>query len=146
MLRKNIEKSAKIKDFGSPKPPQNPPKIHPKSMSQKTNNFSSIFARILMFVARASIKKSCAHAVFCWCFTQFSVSLLACIFGLKNLPKTLPKQGPNPSKIDAKNMLCFNVNFFRFRPRFWRVLGLQDGAKLALIASKLCRVGLVEPS
>ena len=65
MLRKNIEKNAKIKDFGFPKPSQNPPKIHPKSMSHKTYNLSSIFARILMLVARANIKKTCAHAVFC---------------------------------------------------------------------------------
>ena len=34
--RKNIEKSAKIKDFGLPKPSQNPFKIELKSMSQKT--------------------------------------------------------------------------------------------------------------
>ena len=26
-------------------------------------------------------------------------------------------------------MLLFNIVFFGFRPRFWRVLGLQDGAK-----------------
>ena len=28
-------------------------------------------------------------------------------------------------------MLFFNINFLRFRPRFWSLLGLQDGAKLA---------------
>ena len=54
----------------------------------------------------------------------------------KNLPKTIPKRGPNPLKIDAKNVLFFNIVFFGFRPRFWRVLGLQLGAKLALKASK----------
>ena len=43
----------------------------------------------------------------------------------KNLPKTLPKRGPNPSKIDAENVLFFNIDFLRFRLRFWRVLGLQ---------------------
>ena len=30
------------------------------------------------------------------------ISLLACVFGPKNLPKTFPKRGPNPPKIDAK--------------------------------------------
>ena len=27
--------------------------------------------------------------------------------------------------IDAKNALFFNIDFFRFRPRFWNLLGLQ---------------------
>ena len=61
----------------------------------------------------------------------FNVSPFVCIFGPKNLPKTLPKRSPNPSKIDAENVLFFNIDFFGSRPRFWRVLGLQDGAKLA---------------
>ena len=50
---------------------------------------------------------------------------ISCIFGPKNLPKTLPKRAPNPSKIDAENVLLFNVDFFMFRPRFGRVLGPQ---------------------
>ena len=37
---------------------------------------------------------------------------------LKKLPKTLPKRRPNPSKIDAENVLFFNIDFFGFRPRF----------------------------
>ena len=56
---------------------------------------------------------------------------LSCIFGQKNLAKTLPKRGPNPSKIDTKNVLFFNIDFFGFRARFWRLLGFQLGAKLA---------------
>ena len=50
------------------------------------------------------------------------------IFPSKNHPKTLPKRGPNPSKIDAENVSIFNIDFLRFWPRFGRVLGLQDGA------------------
>ena len=49
----------------------------------------------------------------------------------KNLPKTLPKRGPNPVKFDAKNVSFFNIDFFGFGARFWRPLGLQLGAKLA---------------
>ena len=49
----------------------------------------------------------------------------------KNLPKTLPKRGPNPSKIDAENVLFFDIDFFGFRARFWSLLGLQLGTKLA---------------
>ena len=52
-LRKNIEKSVKIEDFGLPKPSQNPPKTPPKSMSQKTSKFSLIFNRFLPLVAKA---------------------------------------------------------------------------------------------
>ena len=52
-----------------------------------------------------------------------------------NLPKTFPKRRPSPSKIDAENVSFFNIGFFGFRPRFWKVLGLQLGAKLALKAS-----------
>ena len=59
-------------------------------------------------------------------FLRFS-----CIFPFKNHSKTLPKRGPNPSKIDAENVLIFNIDFLRFWHRFGRVLGLQDGIKLA---------------
>ena len=52
-------------------------------------------------------------------------------FWSKNLPKSLPKRGPNPSKIDAENVMFFNIHFLGFWPRFWSLLGLQDGAKLA---------------
>ena len=45
-----------------------------------------------------------------------------------------PTRGPNPSKIDAKNVLFFNIHFFGFRPRFGRVLGLQVEAKFAILA------------
>ena len=33
-------------------------------------------------------------------------------------------------------MLFFNIDFLGFRPRFWRVLGAQLEAKLAILASK----------
>ena len=36
-----------------------------------------------------------------------------------------------------KTMIFFNIDFVQVRPRFWRVLGLQLGAKLAILASKL---------
>ena len=42
-----------------------------------------------------------------------------CIFPSKNHPKTLPKRGPNPSKIESKNDLLFNIDVLGFRPRFW---------------------------
>ena len=57
-------------------------------------------------------------------------------FGPKSLPKITPKRGPDGEKIDAENVLVFNIDFFRFQPRFWSLLGLQDGAKLAILAKK----------
>ena len=62
-------------------------------------------------------------------FQVFAKSMfvrISCIFPSKNHQKTLPKRGPNPSKIDAENVLIFNIDFLRFWPRFGRVLGLQD--------------------
>ena len=42
----------------------------------------------------------------------------------QKLPKTLPKRRPNPTEIDAENKLFFGIDFFGFRPRFWRVFAL----------------------
>ena len=53
MLRKNIEKSAKIDGLGFPKPSQNPLKMPSKSRSHKTCDFAWIFGGFLLVVARA---------------------------------------------------------------------------------------------
>ena len=132
LLRKNEAKSAKIEDLGLPKPLQNPSKTPPKSRFEKTSLFASIFAGFSLLTAKAEPQNSCAQPVFCWLFAHFGLSLLACIFGAKNIPKTLPKPRPSPSKIDVKNALFFNIDFWGFGPWFWRVWGLQLGAKLAL--------------
>ena len=67
-------------------------------------------------------------------FAKIVFLLFPCIFGPKNLSKTLPKRGLDPLKIDAKNDLFFNFDFLGFWPRFGSLLGLQVGAKLALKA------------
>ena len=67
---------------------------------------------------------------------------ISCIFPSKNHRKTLPKRGPNDEKIDAENVLIFNIDFLRFWPRFGRVLGLQDGAKSAVL---LAAPGVLDP-
>ena len=146
LLRKNIEKSAKIKDFGLSKPSQNPSKMPRKSHSQKACIFSLIFARKTLCCKSANIDFVSIFPIRNGSRARFFKSLLACIFGPKNLLKILPKRSPNPFKIDAENVLFFNIDFFGFRPRFWRVLDLQLGAKLAKLAKKSCRVRLLEPS
>ena len=44
------------------------------------------------------------------------------MFGPEKDPKTLKKRGPNPLKIDAENVLLFNIDFFGFWSRFWSLL------------------------
>ena len=127
-------KNAKINDFDFPKPSPNPSKTPSKSMFQKTSIFSRFFATVFVYLLswkpwkyQFSLGKTTIFKVFAQnVFLQFSR-----IFGPKNLSKTLPKRSPNDEKIDVKNVLFFNIDFWGFRPRFWRVLGLQDGAKLA---------------
>ena len=128
-----------MKDFGFPKPSPNPPKIDPKSSLEKTLDFSSVFVRFFL-VFRSSISWECAfyHSKTTnpEVFAKIVLFRFSFISLPKNLPKTPPKQSPNPSKIDAENVLFFNIDFLGFRPRFGRVLGLQVGAKLAILASK----------
>ena len=132
-----MEKYGKIKDFGFPKPFQNPFKMPPKSIFQKTYNFSSIFCLFLLFLALSVSSSKClkpskncgfvASRAFQQCAAIGAQSNEKCP---KNVSKTLPKRRPNPSKIDVKNVSFFNIDFLGFRARFWSLLGLQDGAKL----------------
>ena len=54
----------------------------------------------------------------------------------KKLPKILPKRRPNPSEIDAENTLFVGIDFFGFRPQFWRVFAIQLRGKLAALPLK----------
>ena len=130
------KKSAKIKVFGYPKPSQNPSKTPPKSMFQQTNDFSSIFASKSLCSKSADVDFVLVFTIQNGSRTFFFKLLFAWIWGPKNLPKTLEKRCPNPYKIDSQNVLFFNIDFFGFWLRFRRVLGFQDGAKLALKPSK----------
>ena len=68
---------------------------------------------------------------------------MACVFDPKNLPKTLPKRGPNPLKIDAENGLFFNIDFFASRPRFWKLLDFRLATKSAAL---LAAPGVLKPT
>ena len=108
MLRNNIEKTAKIKDLRLPKPFQNSFKNLSKSMSQKTCDFSWICVRKMLRCTSADINFVLVFTVFCACRTLFLVSLFACIFNLKNLPK-------NEIRYLQKSMLktlCFSISIF----------------------------------
>ena len=125
------KKIAKIINLGFPKRSQNRPKIHSKSMFPKTFDSSSNFARKMLCCNSANIDFVWVFPILLACRALFFESLFECILGPTNLPKTNLKRRPNPLKIDVKNVSFFNIVFFGFRPRFQRVLGLQDGAKLA---------------
>ena len=116
-------------DFGFPKPSQNRFKIQLKSISPKACDFSSIFPEKMLCRTSADIDFvvvfQCKMALRDFFFT----SLFLCVFGLKNLPKALRKRNPNPSKIDAKNVLFLNIGFLGFGTPFCCLLGLQVGAK-----------------
>ena len=106
-------------------------KTSPKTMSQQTCDFSKIFARKNLCRKRADIDFVLVFPILFACRTLFFKSLLAWILGPENISKTTPKPPPSRPKIDAKNASFFNIDFFGFWGRFWRVLGLQLGAKFA---------------
>ena len=55
LLRKNIEKNAKIEDFGLPKPSPNPPEMPPKSKVPKNCDLSLFFLYLFdIFLSRFS--------------------------------------------------------------------------------------------
>ena len=89
--RKNTEKKAKIKDFGFPKPSQNPPKMPSKSMYPKTYDFSSIFVQKMLCCKSADIDFVLVFPIQNGSRVRFFKLLFACIFGPKNLPKILSK-------------------------------------------------------
>ena len=62
--------------------------------------------------------------------------------GSQNASK-ISKDLKNKKKIDVKNVLFFNIDFLRFRPRFWSLLGLQLGAKSAAL---LAAPGVLDPA
>ena len=101
----------KINGFGLPNPSQNEVKILLKSTFQKTWDFSPIFVRFLLLVARANIDFVLVFTIQNGSRTFFFKLLFAWIWGPKNLPKTLEKRCPNPYKIDPKNVLFFNIDF-----------------------------------
>ena len=63
-------------------------------------------------------------------------------FRSQNPSKNLAKTRPEP----FKNQCRKRVDFLRFRPRFGRVLSLQDGTKLAILAPQNFWTGPLEPS
>ena len=119
---------------------QTPPQTRPKSFLNRCSKKHAIFHRFLFdFCCLLQEPTSISYWLLQYKMGlgRFSSSCFLHGFGVqKTYEKPLKKRCPNPYKIDPKNVLFFNIDFFGFGPRFRRVLGLQDGAKLALIAPK----------
>ena len=147
--RKIIEKYVKNIDFGVPNPSPNPSKINAKSMSQKTCHISLIVVWCFHFCWSSISWKLASRLDGSTIFKVFAVIMLLLfptVFHPKNLPKILPKRRLNDQKIDFKNACVFIIDFFAFGRRFWSLLGLQDGAKLAILAPKNFGTCPFEPS
>ena len=109
LLRKIIEKNAKIEVFSCPKPSPNPCKTPPKSMFQQTCDFSSIFVRKSLCSKSADIDFVLVFTIQNGSRTFFFELLFACIFDPKNLPKTSRKPCPGGFKILLENALFFYI-------------------------------------
>ena len=111
MLRKNIEKSAKIKDFGFPKPSQNLFKIHPKSSPKK----HAIFHRFLLETCFVATVPTSIFYWFLQCFLlvgHFSLNRFLHEFSVQ---KTYQKPFQNEARTPPKSMLkmcCFSTSIF----------------------------------
>ena len=137
-LPKITPRMAKCYDSRVPKPVPNPSKIGWKSECPEIWHSSPIYwSTFLSFVLFASSAKCIKHRKNCG-FVALQAFLQCAFLDTADDQKTHEKCTQNPSKmslqpfkLDAKNVLLCNINFFRLRLRIWRVLGFQDGAMFA---------------
>ena len=80
-------------------------------------------------------------------FKVFAKSILLYfrVISFKKSSKNPSKMRPEHLKKNAKNMLFFDIDFFMFLHRFWKVLGLQVGAKLAVLGCQDAPKSLENP-
>ena len=93
--------------------------------------------RPLIFAGRAIVLLA-FHTIQCFTFGMH--------FRSKKPTENLCKTKLELLKIDTENVLVFYIDFFASWPRFWSLLGLQHGAKLAILASENCGVCPWRPS
>ena len=135
-LKNDVEKTSKKTRKSRILASENPPKISPKCLQNRCPTKPAFFLLFLAYSDRFGLRalflrsENLAKTVVLLYYEHISIVCLskpkATKKYRKNLPKTLPKRGPNPLKIDAKNVLFFNIDFFRFQARLWSLLGLQD--------------------
>ena len=98
------------------------PKTLPKCIQNRFPKKHAIFDRFLhaktLCRKHADIDSVLVFTILFACRTHFFKTFFAYILVPKCVPKTLPKRGPNPQKIDAKNVLVFNIDFLAFWLRF----------------------------
>ncbi len=133
-MTKKMRKSRVSNRFGPSKLCQNPAQNPSKWKFKKTHDFWAHFRQHLSKLQASKPWKyqfRLDGSTIFKVFAKIVFLVFPCIFGPKNLSKTLPKRGLDSLKIYAKNDLFFNYDFLGFWPRFGSPLGLQDGAKLA---------------
>ncbi len=123
-----------------------PPKTLPKAFQNACKIDVPTSMRFFSdFGSKKPLSQECRHrfrigrANTKWLSDTFLQIAFGMPFGSEKPTKNHPKTRPEALKIDAENVLFFNLDFFASWPRFWRALGPQDGAKLAHLASKNCR-------
>ena len=98
-------------DFGLPKRSQNRAKIHSKSTSQKTCDFSSNFARKMLYCNSADIDFVLVFPILFACRALFFESLFECILGKKTYQKPFQNDVWTLKKSMPKTC-CFSTSFF----------------------------------
>ena len=108
---------------------QTPSKILPKTLQTQYPKKHAIFHGFLVVFGCLLHEPNLKFHAPTQCFVNFSqkssVRFWHAFRVRKNLPKTIPKQGPNLLKIDAKNVLFFNI-VFRVRAPILEPLGFPS--------------------
>ena len=123
-------------------PPKALPKTRPKCLQNQCSNKHAIFHGFLLEFCLFRYLRFLENHGFLYenhyfeVFTKIMLIAFGMHFRVKKFTKNLKKRRPDPSEIDAENVLFFNIDFFGFRPRFWRVFALQLGGKLAALPLK----------
>ena len=109
--------------FGLPKRSQNRAKIHSKSTSQKTCDFSSNFARKMLCCNSADIDFVLVFPILFACRALFFESLFECILVPKKPTKNQSKTTSEPFKNRCQKCVVFQHRFFRVSASILHPLG-----------------------
>ena len=143
--RKNSEKHAKIEDFGIPKPSQNGPKMHPKSMFQKTWICLMHFWYVFHF-CYVRFLKNINFPLGKLMFLRFLLKTHFCnfrTFFFEKLPKNPSKTKPGRLKNRCQKYVVFRHEFFRVLISILEPLGPPSWSQVGYFGLK--KLGAVLP-
>ncbi len=135
---KMIPKSCKNYPNMIPKMSRNASKMIPKSSQNafkigvpKNMRFFIDFCSIFAAYCKSRTSKFVRPAIVLLMFHKNRRFAFRMRFGFEKCPKNPPKTRSEPFKNRCQKRVTFQHRFFRVGPRFWSLMGLQDGAKLA---------------